>query len=104
MADERREQKMIREIICNALQEQVTFCQKVIKNEVNPDNKEYQGKIVDQALIQIKETLIEGIEKESKDIDQTCREFLPYSVADYIPELVKALKLQIQQIIKGMCK
>ena len=57
-----------------------------------------------QILIQIKEELLTEIEKESEDIDRTCREFLPYSVADYIPELVKALKLQIQQIIKGMCK
>jgi len=67
---------------------------------------DYVAKIhnIDQALAQMKSELLKEVEKESEDIDRTCREFLPYSVSTYIPDLVKALKNQIQQIIEEMCK
>ena len=71
---------------------------------VQPEFDEREKEIIDLTLAQIKEELIKKIEEGSEDIDRTCREFLPYSVADYIPELVKALKSQIQQIIEEICK
>ena len=72
----------------------------IIHNGIMANSKGDKEKVLDLALAQIKEELIKNIEKESEDLDRTCREFLPYSVEEYIPELVKALKDQIQQVIE----
>ena len=76
----------------------------IIHNGIMANSEGDKEKVLDQALAQIKEELIKEIEKESEDLDRTCREFLPHSVSDYIPELVKALKSQVKQIIEEMCK
>ena len=53
----------MRDIICNALQEQVTYCQKVLKDELE-STKENQDKIIVKTLVLIKAELKARLPKE----------------------------------------